>query len=174
MAAQYVIGIWEFNVNNLNTQLIKNMEEYTPTLFDTAWKQPQLRTIPVGSSIHSELNIMPYEKAEALLETHEKFAVLPCICHRERKMVGEGCDKPEESCLAFGMAADYAIKNGYGRAVEKAEILVGLAVLLFKVALQDLLVPASILPSAEEQAKFLQKAEEYGARPKIIKNSHRE
>jgi len=123
MAAQYVIGIWEFNVNNLNTQLIKDMEEYSQTLFfDTVWKQPQLRTIPVGSSIQSELDIMPYEQAEELIQSHEKFAVLPCICKRERRMVGEGCDKPEETCLAFGIAADYSIKNGYGRAVEKTEI----------------------------------------------------
>lgn len=97
------------------------MEESTPILFNATWKRSQLRTIPVGSCIHNELNIMPYEKAEEPLKEHEKFAVLPCICIRERTMVEEGCEKPEESCLAFGMAADYAIKNGYGRAVEKAE-----------------------------------------------------
>ena len=36
MADQYVVGIWEFNVNNLNTQLVSDMEEYLslgPILF---------------------------------------------------------------------------------------------------------------------------------------------
>jgi len=123
MAAQYVVGIWEFQVNNLDKDLISNMEAYTPTLLDTAWKKPQLRTIPVGQSIRNELEVMTYEKAEELVKKHKRFAVNPCICRRERKMVGQGCDKPEESCLAFGAAADFAIKNGYGRAADKNEIL---------------------------------------------------
>jgi electron transport complex protein RnfB len=38
-------------------------------------------------------------------------------------MVAKGCDKPEETCLTFGIAADYSIKNGFGRAAEKSEIL---------------------------------------------------
>ena len=38
-------------------------------------------------------------------------------------MVGEGCDRPGESCLVFGMAADFYVKNGYGRTAGKQEIL---------------------------------------------------
>ena len=51
MAAQYVVGIWEFKVNDLDVDLIRDMNEYIPTLFDQAWKVPQLRTIPVGRSL---------------------------------------------------------------------------------------------------------------------------
>lgn len=123
MAAQYVVGIWEFNVDNLDPELIRDMEEYMPTLFGTAWKKPQLRTIPVGQSVTNDLEVMSYERAEELVRRHDKFAVNPCICRRERKMVGEGCNKPEASCLAFGMAADYSIKNGYGREIDKTETL---------------------------------------------------
>jgi len=123
MAAQYVIGIWEFHVNDLDPQLVKDMEEYIPTLFPDMWKRPQLRTIPVERSIHNELTVMTYEKAEALVQTHKRFSVNPCICRRERKLVAKGCDKSEESCLAFGIAADYSIKNGFGRAAAKSEIL---------------------------------------------------
>ena len=32
-AAQYVIGIWEFHVNDLDLDLIRDMNEYLPTLF---------------------------------------------------------------------------------------------------------------------------------------------
>lgn len=123
MAAQYVIGIWEFQVNALDLDLIADMDEYKTHLLEAAWKKPQLRTIPVGQSIHHELQVMTYERAEALVDGHERFSINPCICRREKKMAGEGCDRPEAYCLGFGMAADYAIKNGYGRACEKQEIL---------------------------------------------------
>lgn len=36
-------------------------------------------------------------------------------------MVGEGCDKPEESCLIFGSAADYYLRNGFAREISKNE-----------------------------------------------------
>jgi NAD-dependent dihydropyrimidine dehydrogenase PreA subunit len=66
---------------------------------------------------------MTYEHAEALVDDHDRFAIAPCICRREKKMVGEGCDRPEAYCLVFGMAADYYIKNGIGHASDKKGIL---------------------------------------------------
>jgi pimeloyl-ACP methyl ester carboxylesterase len=56
---------------------------------------------------------------------------------------------------------------------EMQDILVGIAVLVFKVALQDLLVPESLLPEASNQAEFMQKAQEFGAKPKIIMKQDR-
>lgn len=123
MATQYVIGIWEFNVDNLDPELIEYMAQYKKTLFQTAWKRPQLRTVPIGKSIHRELQVMTYERAETLVASHDRFAVNPCICRRENRIMGKGCDKPEHSCLAFGMVADYSIHRGYGRATDKEEIL---------------------------------------------------
>ena len=124
MATQYVIGIWEYHVNDLDPNLIRDMEEYLPTLFniDTWKKVPQLRTVPVGASIPVELDVMPYEKAEELVRSHNKFLVAPCICRKERTMVGEGCEKPVESCLVLGSATDYYLKNGLGRKIEKEEV----------------------------------------------------
>jgi pimeloyl-ACP methyl ester carboxylesterase len=51
---------------------------------------------------------------------------------------------------------------------EMQDVLAGFAVLVFKVALQDLFVPQSLLPYADEQAEFLQTAEQFGTEPKII------
>ena len=123
MAAQFVVGIWEAHVNDLSTELIADMEAYKPYLRETAWKPPQVRTIPVGQSIHNDLEVMTYESAEALVARHDRFSINPCICRREKTMSGQGCDRPEASCLGFGIAADYAIKNGFGRAADQQEIL---------------------------------------------------
>lgn len=124
-ALQYVIGIWEFHVNDLDVDLIRNMNEYMPTLFDgEVWKKvSQLRTIPVERSISTELKVLPYEKIKELVDVQKKFAVAPCICRREHKMVGKGCEKPEETCLVFGFAADYYERNNLGRIIDKKETL---------------------------------------------------
>ena len=125
MAAQYVIGIWEYQVDKLDPELIKDMNEYLPTFVDLdIWKKaPQLRTIPVKQSLESSLEVMPYERAENLVRKQKKLRVVPCICRREHRIVGEGCDKPEEACLVFGMAAYYYENRGVGREIDVDECL---------------------------------------------------
>jgi ferredoxin len=124
-AVQWVVGIWEHQVNNLDPGLVQDFDEYLSTAFDPdVWKAtPQLRTIPVGESIKTQVEVMAYERAEALVRAQEKIAVAPCICRRERKIAGEGCDKPEETCLIFGVGADYWVRNGMGRTIEQDEAL---------------------------------------------------
>jgi Fe-S-cluster-containing hydrogenase component 2 len=123
MAAQYVVGIWEFQVDKLNTELIENMNEYIPVLFGEAWRIPQLRTIPVGRSLTNQQQILPYERAEELVRAQKKFGVRPCICRQEHTIVGQGCDKPEECCLVFGAGVDYDQRNGVGRVIDLQETL---------------------------------------------------
>lgn len=123
MAAQYVIGIWEFHVNDLNPGLIKDMDEYIPTLMKEAWKIPQLRTVPVNKSISAQMEIMTYENAEEMVRSKKRALVAPCICRREQKMIGKGCDKPENVCLIFGSATDYYQRNQLGRIIDIQEAL---------------------------------------------------
>ncbi|MCJ7499878.1 4Fe-4S binding protein [bacterium] len=123
MAAQYVIGIWEYHVNDLDPDFIRDMNEYLPSLIETWEKTPQLRTIPVGRSISAPMGVLSYEKAEDLVRAQKRFLVAPCICRREHKMIGQGCDKPEESCLVFGTGADYYRRNGLGRVIDLEETL---------------------------------------------------
>jgi ferredoxin len=124
-AAHYIVGIWEFQVNNLNPELVQDMEEYFPALFDRdTWKRsPQLRTIPVRQSISAEASVMPYEQAEALVLAQTKISVAPCICRRELEIAGHGCDKPKEICLSFGQGADFYERHGLGRRIGQQEAL---------------------------------------------------
>ncbi|MCG6893269.1 MAG: 4Fe-4S binding protein [Desulfobacteraceae bacterium] len=125
MAAQYVIGIWEYHVNDLDPELIRDMNEYIPTLFEAGvWeKAPQLRTVPVRTSIQSRPEVLAYENVEELVARQKKFHVAPCICRREHRMAGGGCDRPEEACLIFGLGADYYRHRGVGRPIDLQETL---------------------------------------------------
>ncbi|MBW2077453.1 MAG: hypothetical protein JRI71_07875 [Deltaproteobacteria bacterium] len=66
MASQYAIGIWEYHVNDLDPQLIRDMNDYIPAFFDMeTWKKaPQLRTVPVRKSIDTTREVLTYENAE--------------------------------------------------------------------------------------------------------------
>ncbi len=126
MAAQFVIGIWEYHLNDLDEDLIRDVNEYLPYFMKAGWvnqKTRQLRVVPISKSIRAEISVMPYEKAEEIVKRQSKIVVSPCICRREHKMVGKGCDKPEEVCLVFGTGAYYYEENGLGRAITQDEAL---------------------------------------------------
>jgi len=124
-AAPWIIGIYEFQVNNLNDGLVKDVNEYIRTRSKVSRPQPvpQIRTIPVRQSIESHLETLPYERAEELVKAQEKFAVAPCLCRRKADIMGSGCDAPRESCLMFGDWADYYVRNGLGRYIDQAEVM---------------------------------------------------
>jgi electron transport complex protein RnfB len=125
MATHWAVGIYEFQVNRLNPDLVRDINEFMPAWFDqTAWdKAPQMRTIPIGESISAQTEVMPYERAEELVRAQDRLAVAPCICRKEQRIAGEGCDKPLETCLVMGLAATYYVRNGFGRAIDRAEAL---------------------------------------------------
>lgn len=129
MAIHWAIGMYEFQVNRLDAELVRDLEEYMPTWFDqSAWdKVPQLRTIPIGESISAQTEVMPYERAEVLVRAHDRLAVAPCICRKERHLAGEGCDRPLETCLVMGTAASYYVQTGKGRPIDQAEAMAILA-----------------------------------------------
>ncbi|MGC9194388.1 MAG: 4Fe-4S binding protein [Syntrophobacteraceae bacterium] len=124
MAAQFIIGIWEYHVNDLDESFVKDVEEYFPILAAESFETlPQLRTIPVGRSIQADIKVLAYEQAEELVKNQKKFLVAPCICRREHQLKGEGCSKLMEACLVFGWGADYYERNGLGRVITLEETL---------------------------------------------------
>jgi electron transport complex protein RnfB len=148
-AAPWVVGIWEFQVNNLSPDLLRALSERGPRV-PRGWRAPltrQMRVIPIGQSIEARLEAMPYEQAEALVREHDTYAVAPCICRREAKLEGEGCDAPEESCLMFGDWAEYYARTGRARAIDQAEV--------FEILAQADAHNLVLQPSQSERASFI-------------------
>ena len=103
--------------------------------------------MPVGESIDAQLAAMDYEQAEVLVRAQHKFSVAPCVCRQEKHVAGGGCDKPLETCMAFGDGAEYYIRNGWGRAINLGEALA-----ILKQAEQSGLV---LQPSNSKDAAFI-------------------
>jgi Na+-translocating ferredoxin:NAD+ oxidoreductase subunit B len=124
-ANQYVIGIWEYQVNRLEPELVRDMDEYMGTLMmEGPWKgTPQLRTIPIMQAIPVRHEVLAHEEAAGMVAKQDRFLIAPCICRRERNMVGEGCGRLEDACLIMGGGVEYYEQNGVGRRIDREEAL---------------------------------------------------
>jgi len=124
-AVPWIVGIYEYQVNNLGEALLQDLGDYWSTRKQRPRPPtiPQMRTIPVGESIDPQLEALPYEQVEELIKTHDRFAVAPCICRRMARVGGGGCDAPEESCLVLGEWADYYVYGNRARAVDRSEVM---------------------------------------------------
>jgi Na+-translocating ferredoxin:NAD+ oxidoreductase subunit B len=124
-ASQFAVGIWEWQLNKMDEGFIRDMEEYWPTFFDLdEWARvPQVRTIPVNESLDYAPEVMSYEQAETLIDQHDKIAVASCVCRQEQTLIGQGCDKPQETCLSFDGGADYYVRHRMGRYINREEAM---------------------------------------------------
>jgi len=125
-AAMFAIGIWEYQINKLDVGLVRDFNEYVPHFLEKTYKKQttqQLRVIPVSKSIPREISIMPYEQAETIIKKQSKIVVADCICRKNHRMLGEGCNMPLETCMVFGSAAYYYEENGLGRSISQEEAL---------------------------------------------------
>jgi electron transport complex protein RnfB len=125
MLLQFVVGIWEYQVNRLTPELIQDFNEYVPYFMKAQKKHKtqQMRIIPVTKSVNTELNIMDHERLEELIKTQSKILVAPCICRKEHTMMGKGCGKIEEACLIFGGGAYIYESRGIGRTITQEEAI---------------------------------------------------
>lgn len=76
-AAPFVVGIYEFQVNNLTEGLLQDLQAYWSTRQQRQRPQtiPQMRTIPIGETIEPHLEALPYEQVNELVKAQDRFAV---------------------------------------------------------------------------------------------------
>jgi Na+-translocating ferredoxin:NAD+ oxidoreductase subunit B len=125
MVYQFVVGIYEFHLNTLDRELAELMEEYLPHI-GKSWesiKTKQLRVVPIGSSLSTASAVSTYDQVRELIKGKKLIAVAPCICQKEQGLMGNCCDRPEERCLVFDVAAQYYIENKLGRKIDEEELV---------------------------------------------------
>ncbi len=89
-----------------------------------------MRALPHEEALPSSefFEVMDYEKASALIEENDKFAIGLCSCRHERLHLGEKtCDVPLEKCSQLGRAADFMIRHNLAREATRSEMKDNLA-----------------------------------------------
>ncbi len=125
-AIPFIHGVFEFQVKRLSKDLALLLEQYYEEGLSKAVAKNTnlfLRPIPVNESIETKSTVAPFEDAAAIIQQASVIAVADCICRKEKKMIGKGCDKPMETCLMFGSMAEYYIDNNLGRKISADEAI---------------------------------------------------
>jgi electron transport complex protein RnfB len=124
-------GIFNFQLNNLNKELLNDYHQYQAERRSQASPGPSgplpLRTIPVEKSIPvpEKYHVSDYDSVRKLVENARgKISVADCICRLTSQILGEGCQKTDliEACLMIG--PDHARRHvdmGIGRYLTKEE-----------------------------------------------------
>jgi Pyruvate/2-oxoacid:ferredoxin oxidoreductase delta subunit len=132
----FVIGVFEFTLmrtrGRLETKewarLFREYLEGRPfwdANFGRGEKVSILRAVAREEALPADghLEIFDYERASAFIDEAGSCAVGLCACRHEKLHLGTKiCDTPLETCTAFGMAADYLVRHGLARAVDKSEM----------------------------------------------------
>ena len=125
-ATPFMIGLYEYAVNTIDKELAGYFHEY----YDTAYMDemgssnvPGFRVMPVSESIATNTTLFPLKKIEEEIRSARVISVADCVCRKESKLLDKACDYPMESCLSFGVAAEYYIENGIGREVTADEAI---------------------------------------------------
>jgi Na+-translocating ferredoxin:NAD+ oxidoreductase RNF subunit RnfB len=124
-----VIGMFEFHVERLTEEFLKDLDQYFDEAFDEELyrtKIPQLRTIPIEKSITIQHNVSAYDDVTTIIEDCDgKIAVANCICRQEKDIKGESCNHTDlrETCFLFGDAAEHYLHLEIARLISKGEAL---------------------------------------------------
>lgn len=122
----FLIGIYEFQLEHLDKELVELVEEYIPVLVKTVGgNKPALsRVIPVGAKINPQLQVLNYEDMKGVIEESKSFQLMDCICRKAGAIEGKPCRHPMEVCMMFSTeegAYDYFAHAG--KTITKEEAL---------------------------------------------------
>ena len=140
--APFVIGIFELtmmraNENSNVSELARLFQQYLQgdksfwaANFDNDEQVSVLRVVPHETVIGSKsfVEILDFERASHYVEEANRMAIGDCSCRKEKLWSGDKqCETPIETCSSFGISADFMIRYGFGREVDKSEMLDNLA-----------------------------------------------
>ena len=125
-AIPFVHGLFEFQVSTLKPRLAGLVQRYMDEGFHGAITRGAaafLRTVPVQRSIEVLHHVASYEDAAEILRNAGRVVVTDCICRKQKRLVGQGCDKPLETCFMFGSMGHYYVDRAMGREVSTDEAI---------------------------------------------------
>jgi len=124
--APFMIGLYEYSVNKMDRELAEFCRQY----YDEAYQDemgasniPGFKVIPVTKKVNADLVLFPFEKLKEDVRAARKIAVADCVCRKETRLMDHGCNYPRETCLSFGVAAEYYIENRMGREINADEAI---------------------------------------------------
>ncbi len=142
MPSPMVIGVFEFTMMRTGGQLDfptwarlfhDYMEEgpFVEANFGDGQRVSILRALPHDDTVHPAeyVEVLDYEKAAAIIEDTDRFAIGLCSCRHEKEHLGEKpCRTPLDTCSSLGPhTVEFMTRHGLAREVSKTEMLENVA-----------------------------------------------
>jgi formate hydrogenlyase subunit 6/NADH:ubiquinone oxidoreductase subunit I len=142
MPAPLAVGIFEMTMMRTRGDLksaawARLFHEYmqgTSAFYEANFKDGKrvsvMRTLPHVEAIGEAevVEILDYEKAAAIVENADRFAIGLCSCRHEKFHLGEkSCQTPLDTCMSFGSGADALVSHGFAKEASRTEILENVA-----------------------------------------------
>jgi ferredoxin len=135
MVSPLVIGFFEFTMMRTGPDLplarwaelfqayMFGDKEFLAANFGDGQQISIMRALPHEEALGDRVEILEYEKASALIEEHRDFALGLCSCRHEKHHLGHpACRAPMATCTSMGSGAQFLIRHGFARAIEKSEM----------------------------------------------------
>mgnify|MGYP001363328616 CR=1 FL=1 len=124
--APFVFGIYEWQLHRLDRELVEMVREYFERDFGIEFyshKPSLLRVVPIEENITAGSEVRPYESLRRMIEKAGSWAVGECVCKKEKRILGQGCDKPLEVCLAIAPIENVFDNHFWGTAITRDRAL---------------------------------------------------
>jgi H+/Na+-translocating ferredoxin:NAD+ oxidoreductase subunit B len=125
-AVPFMIGLYEYSIKKIDENLALLFKEYYETAYLNemgASNVPGFKVLPIEEAVQANTALVPFQKLKESIRESRKIAVSDCICRKESRLTGKGCQYPIETCLSFGAAAEFYIENGMGREITADEAI---------------------------------------------------
>lgn len=121
--APLVVGMFEFQVNRLTPEYVRDFHQYLDEGFRRSvvgQRTGQLRTVPVRAELRAGRGVARYDDIRSYIAGHPgPFAVINCVCRQSAELLGEACttSSTHETCLMIGNVPPH------GRALRGDEVI---------------------------------------------------
>jgi len=135
MVSPIVIGFFEFTMMRTGPDLPQarwaelfqaymfGEKDFLRANFGDGQRMSVMRALPHEEALGDHVEILDYEKASALIEEQTVFSLGLCSCRHEKHHLGHApCPTPMETCTSMGSGAKFLIRNGFAKAIDKAQM----------------------------------------------------
>jgi electron transport complex protein RnfB len=97
----FVVGIYEMQVDKIDEELARLFEDYYQRVFNRMLPvEPNFhRVVPVEESVRVDMEVQPFESVTEIIHKAKAWAVMDCICRKQKALIGEPCEHPLEVCM---------------------------------------------------------------------------
>ncbi len=123
----FITGIHEFQLPRIDKEYVELFGQYFEEAFAKGVAKldvSQVRVYPIEQTLDDEMTVLPFEKVSNMVENAAAWAVSDCICRKEKKIAGEGCDATMNNCIMFSNDPNgFDIEYRGARKATKEEVL---------------------------------------------------